>query len=205
MRATFAALAAALAAFTAAQDDVASKPFRLVLSSDVGQINGQYLAACHSGAAIESLCLTNSTSTSKPDPIPAATFGFNTSANNQAPVGGGTSGILTFDLQADPVIPSSLSLFVDPTTNYALPLFYPGTGPNTQLLVFDSSNKLGVTGYVDYTTNPPTAGNTTSYYRWYACSTYFTGYNYVNLVWALGNSVPETPGCAKVEVERLFV
>ena len=46
----------------AAQDDVQSEPFHLVLSSDDTSVSGKKLTACHTGAAIESLCLTDSSS-----------------------------------------------------------------------------------------------------------------------------------------------
>ncbi|KAJ4295350.1 hypothetical protein N0V90_007362 [Kalmusia sp. IMI 367209] len=199
-------LALALAASTTAQYDIQSKPFRLVLSSRDDKVNGQTLSACHTGAAIESLCLSNSSSTSKPDPIAAATFRFNTSSTDQTPVSpGGAPGVLTYELQSTPPIPSSLQFFYDPITNYALPLLFPGSGADTQTLAFDKKGLLNVQGYVNYKTSPPTAGDTTAYYRWYACSTYFSGYEYVNLVWALGDRAPETPGCAKVDVKRVFL
>ncbi|OAG12387.1 uncharacterized protein CC84DRAFT_1075619, partial [Paraphaeosphaeria sporulosa] len=195
----------ALSTLTSAQYDVESKSFRLVLSSKDTQVNGQTLSACHTGAAIESLCLSGTPSTSKPDPIAAATFRFNTSSNIETPADGNVPGILTYKLNASPPIPSSLEFFYDPTTNYALPLLFPGQDANTQTLAFDKKNLLNVQGYVNYKTSPPTAGNTTAYYRWYSCSTYFSGYQYVNLVWALGDAKPETPGCVKVDVKRVFI
>lgn len=206
MKLTFSTLALSLAALTSAQYDIQSKPFRLVLSSKDEKINGQTLSACHVGAAIESLCLSTSTSTSKPDPIAAATFRFNTSANTSPPSGSSNApGILTYKLNASPPIPSSLQFSYDPTTNFALPLMFPGTSGDTQTLAFDSKNLLNIQGYVNYKTSPPTAGESKAYYRWYACQTYFSGYEYPNLVWALGDVKPETPGCAKVNVKRVWI
>ncbi|KAF1964515.1 hypothetical protein BU23DRAFT_561870 [Bimuria novae-zelandiae CBS 107.79] len=196
-----------LAALTSAQYDIESKPFRLVLSSKDKTVDGQTLSACHVGAAIESLCLSGVPSTSKPDFIPAATFRFNTSSTVGTPSApaGGVPGVLTYKLNATPPIPSSLQFSYDPTTDFALPLLFPGTGASTQTLAFDSKNRLNVQGYVDYTTSPPTAGEYKPYYRWYACLTYFSVYEYENLVWALGDGKPETPGCAKVDVKRVFI
>ncbi|KAJ4359495.1 uncharacterized protein N0V89_000049 [Didymosphaeria variabile] len=205
MKLTTATITLAFVALTSAQYDVESKDFRLVLSSKDSTVNGQTLSACHTGAAIESLCLSGKPSTSKPDPIAAATFRFNTSSNVETPSDGDVPGILTYKLNATPPIPSSLEFFYDPITNYALPLLFPGQGADTQTLAFDSKNLLNKQGYVNYKTSPPTAGNTTAYYRWYACQTYFSGYQYVNLVWALGEGKPETPGCAKVDVKRVFI
>lgn len=205
MKFTIPALALGLAGLTSAQYDVESKPFRLVLSSEDSKVNGQTLSACHTGAAIESLCLSGTPSTSKPDPIAPATFRFNTSSNAvTSDPAGGVPGILTFKLNATPPIPSAVSFFNDPTTNYALPLLYPGS-EDAQTLAFDDKNLLNVQGYLDYSTSPPTAGNVTSYYRWYSCATYYAGYQYVNLVWVFGEGKPETPGCAKVNVKRVFI
>lgn len=206
MKLTLSSLTLGLATLASAQYDIESKPFRLVLSSKNHTINGQTLSACHSGAAIESLCLSGVPSTSKPDPIAGATFRFNTSADTVPPSGSaGAPGILTYKLLATPPIPSSLQFSYDPTTNYALPLMFPGTGANTQTLSFDKNGLLNVQGYVDYTTTPPTAGEPKAYYRWYACETYFSGYIYPNLVWALGSAKPETPACSKVDVKRVWV
>lgn len=195
--------ALALAGLASAQYDQASKPFHLVLHSKDKAVNGQKLAACHVGAAIESLCLTETPSVSKPDPIKPVAFRFNTSSNagGEPPVWG----ILTYDLPAQPVIPSSVEFWIDPITNFALPLLYPGSGSGSQSLVFDEKDLLAVQGYVDYSVNPPKSGNTTEYYRWYACPTYYSGYQYPALTWALGEGKPETPGCAKVDVKRVFV
>lgn len=49
----------ALLSGLAAADDIQSKPFKLVLDSEDGSINGKSLYSCHSGAAIEALCVGN--------------------------------------------------------------------------------------------------------------------------------------------------
>jgi hypothetical protein len=206
MKFTLATLALGLSALTSAQYDIESKSFRLVLVSKENKINGQTLTACHVGAAIESLCLSKSTSTSKPEPLAASTFRFNTSANSSPPSGSdGAPGILTYKLNSTPPIPSSVQFSYDPTTNYALPLLFPGTSQNTQTFSFDKNNLLNVQGYVNYKTSPPKAGDTKAYYRWYACQTYYSGYEYPNLVWVLGEGEPETPDCAKVNVKRVYI
>ena len=207
MKLTLPSVALGLATLGSAQYDTESKPFRLVLVSKNHTINGQTLSACHSGAAIESLCLSKLPSTSKPDPIAAATFRFNTSADTQPPSGSdGAPGILTYKLQSSPPIPSSMQFSYDPTNNYALPLMFPGTGADTQTLSFDKKGLLNIQGYVNYTTSPPTAMEAPkAFYNWYACQTYYSGYEYPNLVWALGGDKPLTPGCAKVDVKRVWV
>ncbi|KAF1950961.1 hypothetical protein CC80DRAFT_528684 [Byssothecium circinans] len=196
----------AFAALSKAQYVNQSAPFNLYLTSDDPSVNGSTLSACHVGAAIESLCVSDSNSTSKPDPIPPSTFYFNTSETIDAPAPGlGQPGILTYWLGASPdPIPSAVTFWLDPITNYALPLLYPGAN-DAQTLAFDEEGRLSVNGYVDYTVNPPNAGVYKAYHRWYSCPTYYVAYQYVNLVWGLGDAKPETPGCVAVSVKRVFV
>jgi hypothetical protein len=204
MKFTLSTFALAFAALTNAQYYVnQSAPFHLVLISDDDAVNGSTLSACHTGAAIESLCLSNGNSTSSPTPIPAATFYFNTSAIPQPASPGSTPGILGYTLQATPPIPSSVEFVYDPIVNYALPQLYPGDGGQT--LAFDEQDLLNVQGYVNYSVSPPKAGDWVAYYRWFSCTTYYAGYEYVNLVFALGDTTPQTPGCAKVDVKRVFI
>ncbi|KAH6628165.1 hypothetical protein F5144DRAFT_594244 [Chaetomium tenue] len=193
------------AALGSAQFDVESKPFNLVLSSDDAKVDGQTLSACHTGAAIEQLCLSGGGSVSSPNPLAPATFRFNSSANTVSPgPAPGAPGVLSYQLPATPPIPSALHFFYDPITNFALPLLQPGYSGQT--LSFDAEERLGVQGYVNYKTSPPTSGQTSTYYRWFACFTYFSGYQYQSLVWALGDGAePETPDCAAVNVTRVFI
>ena len=165
-----------------------SKPFSLVLTSDNSTINGSTLSACHSGAGIESLCLSRGGGVSNPTSLPAATFNFNTSSDPFTPnTTLGTPGILTLTLQTTTIaVPSSVRFSFDPTTNIALPLLFPGQTDN-QLLAFDAQDRLNVQGYIDWSANPPNStGSTQAYYRWYACQTYYSGYSYENLAWGLG-------------------
>lgn len=200
-------VAVILAGLSTAQYTNESAPFHLVLISDNATVDGDTLSACHVGAAIESLCLSNGSSTSKPNPIAPAVFHFNTSDQVVTPnTTLGAPGVLTYELPSSPPIPSGLGLFIDPTTNFALPLLYPG-GPSgtTGVMAFDEEDLLNLQGYVNYGTSPPTGGDTVAYYRWFSCMTYYMGYEYVNLVWALGRGEPETPGCVPVSVKRVFI
>ena len=74
----------------AVAQEVQSKPFNLVIKSDDKSLNGQEFAACHTGAAIESLCLAGDT---------GSKFYLNTTKGSTAPIKGGTpSGALVWNL-----------------------------------------------------------------------------------------------------------
>lgn len=76
----------------ATAQDVQSKPFNLVIQSSDKSVDGQQLNACHSGAAIESLCLSGNT---------GAVFHLNTTKGEIEPIkGGGLPGSLTWYLPA---------------------------------------------------------------------------------------------------------
>ncbi len=78
----------------AAADDVQSKPFKLVLDSEDGTLNGKTISSCHSGAAIEGLCIGSGA------PDAYSTYYFNTTQGSTAgPVEGYTnSGKLVWNL-----------------------------------------------------------------------------------------------------------
>lgn len=184
-----------------------SAPFNLVLSSENSTINGTTLSACHTGAALESLCLSQGGGVSNPTPLPAVQFNFNTSSDPYTPNATlGTPGILTWTLQTTTIdVPSSVYFNYDPTTDSAVPILRPGQ-EEPQILAFDDQNRLNVQGYVDWTANPPNStGAVEAYYRWYACQTYYAGYSYRTLAWGLGARKPENPTCVKVGVTRVFV
>lgn len=184
-----------------------SDPFNLVLTSANTTINGTTLSACHTGAALESLCLSSGGGISNPNPIDAATFNFNTSTDSFIPNATiGIPGILTWTLETSSInVPSSVYFNYDPTTDTALPILTPGQ-ERPQILAFDDQDRLNVQGYVDWTSNPPNStGSVEAYYRWYACQTYYAGYSYRTLAWGLGASAPENPTCVRVGVKRVFV
>lgn len=85
---TTAALASLLAAAVSAQTQ--SPPFTLVISSDDASVDKKSFTACHSGAAIESLCIYSAEGTN---------FHFNTTEGSTAPIDGYTpSGSLVYNL-----------------------------------------------------------------------------------------------------------
>jgi hypothetical protein len=205
MKTTFAA-AATLAVARAQFYNITSKPFQLQLTSEDGNINS-VVQACHVGAALESLCLTDDKAG---NPTEYDTFNFNTSSYSQPPPNNedlGNPGILTWFLPTGNAgnIPSSVYFNYDPSTNYATPILQPGDGSNTQQFSFDGNDELLVQSYVDNTANPPKAGEWYGLKRWYACKTLFASYTYENLVWGLGAAKPENPTCVPVTVKRVFV
>ena len=64
--------------------------------------------------------------------------------------------------------------YLDPSTNVALPLFEPTNEPT--YVGFDSDNKLYLESCLVDTVNPPTCKKVRKLYRWYTCTTYYTGY-----------------------------
>ena len=196
----------AVASVTSAQYyNETSEPFYLVVTSDDGSINDT-LSACHVGAALESLCLSHSNTSSKPNPLSGVAFHFNTSENLQPPAPSlGKPGILTWFLPSNPPIPSSVTFSYDPTTDIALPILFPGS-ETPQIMSFDAEDQLTITGYIDWSVSPPSGtGGFKEYHRWYACETYFGGYTYEALAWGLGPGTPENPSCVAVKVTRVFV
>ncbi|KHN97417.1 uncharacterized protein MAM_04432 [Metarhizium album ARSEF 1941] len=173
---------------------VQSKPFNLVLQSDKEDLNGRALATCHTGAAVESICVLQDR---------RAVFHLNTTQGGQAGPGG-IPGILTWTLPTQPPTPSSMSFYTDPSTNVALPLFYPGAS-NVRYVGFDDDNLMNIVSYLDDTKSPPDGQTPHVLKRWYVCTTYNMGYTYQTLTWVLGNANPQNPSCASVNVKRKFV
>jgi hypothetical protein len=206
MRLSLLSLASAFTASTLAQFDNQTAPFNLVLVSDNKTVDGDYLASCHSGAAIESLCLAGKPSTSKPDPIPAAVYYFNYSTSVVTPNETlGTPGYVTWVLHGGNFNESqALELFYTAASDIAMPMF--GLGQETSM-AFDDKDMLNIQYYVDDTVTPPKAGDSKAFYNWYACTTYFEGYTYNTLAWLVGDGSgkPQNPSCVKVGVKRVFV
>ncbi|PHH86121.1 hypothetical protein CDD83_10690 [Cordyceps sp. RAO-2017] len=186
-----------LAALAAAQD-IQSRPFKLVIQSADKSLQGQHFAACHTGAAIESICLAGKD---------GANFFLNTTEGSQSPLAGyEPSGVLIWNLPIDPSpLSEPMSFYNDPSTNVAMPLFQPGY--TNQYVTFDKAGRLAILSYLDDTKNPPTGNSVRALRNWFVCKTYYTGYQYRTLAWALGsgNVRPQNPSCVKVEVQRKYV
>ncbi|PHH77320.1 hypothetical protein CDD80_730 [Ophiocordyceps camponoti-rufipedis] len=194
-----AALALLFSSLVAA-DDVQSKPFNLVVKSADKGLDGQKFSACHSGAAIESVCLSGRS---------GANFYFNTTEGSQSPMPGyEPSGVIVYNLPLGGVpnhVSEPLNFYTDPSTNVAVPMFTPGS--ERQYVTFDKQGQLSILSYLDDTRSPPTGSEVKALRNWYVCQTYYTGYQYRNLAWVLGNdkAKPQNPSCVKVDVVRKFV
>lgn len=140
-RFTFPALLAALGSFSlhaSAQQFNTSPPFILQISSDDEDISGQVLNACHSGAAIENLCLAGNDTT----PTHWTTFNLNVSTAAYVPPGRYETGALVWVLQGRGDDLSEALTFSGPAldSNVVAPQFFPGRVAAT--LGFDDDDKL---------------------------------------------------------------
>ncbi|PHH64513.1 hypothetical protein CDD81_4292 [Ophiocordyceps australis] len=188
----------ALGAIAATAQDVQSRPFKLIIQSADKTLNDLQFATCHTGAAIESICLGGND---------GATFYFNTTQGSQSPIEGyEPSGVLVWNLVGESFFVSEpMSLYLDPSTNVGLPLLEPGY--SNQQVTFDPSGRLAIFSYVDDTKTPPTYDKFRAHRNWFVCKTYYSSYQYTTLAWVVGsgNVRPQNPSCVKVEVYRKFV
>jgi len=201
---SLAPLLALLPSFTTAQFDVPSAPFSLVVLSETNStLNGTSLYACHEGASVEGLCLNVPPAVLNPN---FTTYTHNTSSSNPTNASIGAPGYLIWVLQGPSFSePETLSLIINPISNVALPFFWPSTDEEATV-AFDSNDLLNIQGYFDDRVSPiNSSGGYVAYYRWYVCTTYFQGYTYETLAWALGQYPPENPTCQAVNVKRVFL
>jgi len=166
-----------------------SDPFFLKLQSSTAELDGQYLASYHSGAAIEQLGLDGR---EKPSDTRLYYLNYTSYAPevDEEPVG-----ILTWNLPLgnDPFkVSSGLVFQKNETSDVTMMVFYPGPPQEEQMLVgFDAEEKLFA--YVD--------GEAVQ--EWFFCSTYYGGYNYNALTWVEGG-VATHESCHGVDVVREF-
>ncbi|KAJ2980419.1 hypothetical protein NQ176_g2651 [Zarea fungicola] len=167
---------------------IQSRPFSIRLNSEDKSVDGQYVGACHSGAAIESLCLS-----SRP-----VTMHFNTTTNETD-----ATGLLTWYLPGNLQVDSAMRLLTNPSSNVAPAMFYPGNfyGEHAQ---FDKDGHLVLLSGIDDTKDPIVASEPKPIDCWYVCDSYVTGYRYKTLSWVYGNTGPQNPTCVKVTVTRKF-
>lgn len=186
----------------AAQSDYLnqSAPFNLVLSSTVNTtLEGQKLGACHTGAAIESLCVYPGSFSDE-----FYTFYFNTSTTlPETP-----TGLLTWTLESGTIdFNEAVTLLYNTASNLAFPMIYPSS-TSQQTFTFTDEDLLAVPAYVnDAIENPAPYETGVTYWdnRWVVCQTYWSGYSYTALQWVLGDQEPQNPSCVAVTVKRVFI
>lgn len=195
---TILSLPALAASAASAQDYNETEPFTLKIANAANEtLNGQTLYACHAGAAIEGLCISETVNSS-----------YTLSSSDTAPYGS-----LIFKLPVNingsvQDVPSPLSLEYSPASNVAVPLFLPSgnTGGNIQL-GFDSSSRLYI--YSPFDDSKAVAGATApgdivgdfELRNWYACYTLVGGYYYHAIAWVTAGE-PHNPTCEAVEVVK---
>ncbi|KAH6652334.1 hypothetical protein BKA67DRAFT_573601 [Truncatella angustata] len=181
---------------------VQSAPFNLVLSSSTNSsLNGIKLAACHTGASVESLCLFDGGRDS------TYTFYFNTTTDTPDPTTLQT-GLVTWTLEPSTInFNEALSFQYNTASNLAFPLIWPSLD-TVQEFAFTDEEHLAVPAYVNDAIEPPTTyrGGVTFWdNRWQICQTYWQAYAYTALQWTLGGGAPQNPSCDAVTVSRVFI
>lgn len=96
-------------------------------------------------------------------------------------------------------------IYDEPSTNVAIALFYPGTGP-AQPVGFDENEQMNLVTALNDTTSPPNALTPRVLKNWHVCTTHYASYTYNHtLNWVMGIAKPQNPSCVKVDVKRQFV
>ncbi|KAI6083916.1 hypothetical protein F4821DRAFT_243933 [Hypoxylon rubiginosum] len=182
-----------------------SAPFNLVLSSENSTLDGLQLGACHSGAAVESLCVFANITTPQ-----FLTFYFNGSAEAPTNPGYLPAGLLTWTFTGG--IPeftqnTAMTFMYNTASNLAFPLIWPSDA-NSQAISFTDDGLLAVAANINDTLDPPEPfDNYVTYItdRWAICKTYWQAYDYTALQFVLGDQKPQNPSCEYVKVKRVFL
>ena len=174
-------------------------PFYLVLKSSNSTLNGSALASCHEGAAIESLCPGAAFNPA----LNPATYNLNYSSVAYPTPSDNITGLLTWTLKgSDFTLISPLSFSYNPTSNVAVPMFYPsevGTIP----FGFDEEGRLVLSNYYYDDTVVPGVFKQVTLNRWQVCTTAM-GYVYDTIAWVMGKGEPQNPTCQSVEIYRVW-
>ncbi|KAK3375346.1 hypothetical protein B0H63DRAFT_372113, partial [Podospora didyma] len=177
-----------------------SGPFLLKLVSSNRTLDGQYLGACHAGAAVETLCLIGNDSTAINRE--AATFFWNYTLYDGRP---SDTGLLIWNLELTMSmmnVSESMAISFAPNTNVATLLFTPS--PSTNTVGFNGS-ELYVPAWADDSTfrdgEYPNGLGSYQLTNWHACWLFAGTYYYNALAWVAGG-VPHNPTCQPVGVVR---
>ncbi|KAK4221421.1 cell wall protein RHD3 [Podospora fimiseda] len=173
-----------------------SAPYNLKLLSDEPTLDGKFLSACHSGAAIEQLCVSNTAATT------SGVFYLNTT--DSSTVSGFDTGVLVYNLNyggdANLIASSALRFAFNPATNVVLSYFQPGDeGTDIAIVGLDAESKLFIPSYVDDVVTPNGTG---LFYQWHVCNTQFGSYKYLALAWVTYGA-PLDGDCKAVNVSAV--
>lgn len=142
------ALVALTVSLVSAQDFNTSDPFVLKVTGSTANVTGQYLGACHAGAAIEQLCLSGTD---------VLTDNYGTFTLNVSTRAGGDyeTGPLVWELPLGSInVSEGLQLSQTLYSNLAIPLFEPST--SYDYVGFDEDDKLFIySGIYDESTFVP--------------------------------------------------
>jgi hypothetical protein len=187
-----------------------SAPFTLQIANSANaSINGLYLYSCHSGAALEGICLGGTT----PNAGTSSTFYYNTTDTDTDPnpnPSGISEGLLVWNLPigSDVVESQAASLnFYNAGTNVVTFEFGFNAGRPVH---FTDDNKMTIPDYyndANYVQGqfPASTPDPTIYNQWYVCWTGVgVGYTYEALAWVTAGE-PNNPTCQKVDVVRTFL
>lgn len=204
--ATSLAIAALSSLASAQQYPLQTTPFTLsIKQSSNPNLIGSFLYACHSGAAIEQLCVSDNKTPQIDD-----SFIFRLNYSDSSSVKGVQAGALTWDLTTQSndgplVVSEPLTLAFVPFSNVANVVFEPGTSYNVAPAGFDPENFFFLYSTVDYAAVPPAdLPEPKIYYNWFVCQTLFGGYKYQALTWVTAGE-PINPSCVSVAVTRTLL
>lgn len=162
-----------------------SAPFNLTVTSADGKYSSAAAAACHSGAAIEALCVY---------PGAGTEFTFN-ATDAPGPVAGSTNpGAVVFTLPSQPnPYPEPLGFYKNETSNVNAGFF--GDTTSQPQFSFTYDNLMAVV----------TSATSEDYDNWFVCPQTFLGYMYETLSYVdPATGAPDNADCTPVTVRRVF-
>ncbi|TPX12139.1 uncharacterized protein E0L32_007254 [Thyridium curvatum] len=185
------------AAGAMAQADVQDGPYALkIVDAEDASLNGLWVDACHSGAAIDTPCFSA-------DAAGRELFYHNHTATGEA---GPLIRYFNVDTGGDTPtrVPQPLSLTYVPSTNVANGLLSVG---NTDPLnvAFDAAGKLFVRDYYDdskFAAGERPQPGSYDLYHWQVCWNLASSYYYQSLAWVTSGN-PHNPTCVAVNVTRV--
>jgi hypothetical protein len=178
-----------------------SKDFKLQLSAAGADFNGQYLFACHTGAAQSALCISQANS-SFPNAEPARAPAFQLNYTDTPDVGL----LIKYVYPDDRAYPQLMGLIPRPNSNLGVAEIQ--FGSSSTVLHFDKDDLLFIKQ--DRHSGTPTHDTWgTPLYRWHMCDTYFLpgAYSYRSLSWVFNGAEPQnkTANCVPTNVKRIYV